>query len=54
MTPGRVWVDLVWRLEVKGVRTWGDLLGLEVGRPGDRQDCRDAVRAAWRRGSGAA
>ena len=49
-TPVRVWTALVPRLAGQGVRTWGDLLALEVGRPGDRADWRDQVRAAWRQG----
>lgn len=51
-TPGKVWAVLVPRLAARGVRTWGDLLALEVSRPGGRADWRDAVREAWRRGGG--
>ncbi len=54
VTPAAVWVVLGKRLEAKGVRTWGDLLAVQIGRPGDRQDWRDLVRAAWRRGSAVA
>ena len=53
-TPARVWTVLVPRLEGRGVKTWEDMLALEVGRPADRVDWREAVRAAWRRGDGAA
>lgn len=55
VTPVRVWAVLVGRLAVRGVRTWGDLLRVEVPRPADRAAWPDAVREAWRRGgSGAA
>ena len=50
VTPARVWSVLVGRLEAKGVRTWGDLQAVRVGRPEDRADWREQVRAAWRKG----
>ena len=53
VTPARVWAVLVGRLEAKGVTTWGELLAVEVSRPQDRRDWRDAVRDAWRRGGAA-
>ncbi len=52
-TPGRVWTALVGRLAGQGVRTWGDLLAVEVGRPGGRAAWPDLARDAWRRGGGA-
>lgn len=53
-TPVKVWRALVGRLAGRSVTTWGDLLALEVRRPADRADWREAVRDAWRRGGGAA
>ncbi len=53
-TPVRVWAVLLGRLAETGCRTWGELLMVEVGRPADRAAWPDAVRKAWRRGSGAA
>ena len=50
VTPARVWAALAGRLAGHGVETWGDLLALEVARPVERADWRDAVREAWRRG----
>lgn len=52
-TPVRVWTVLVPRLEGRGVKTWGDMLALEVGRPVDRAAWPDLVRDAWRRGGAA-
>ena len=52
-TPVKVWTVLVPRLEGRGVKTWGDMLALEVGRPADRPAWPDLVRDAWRRGGAA-
>lgn len=49
-TPGRVWAVLGKRLEARGVRSWGDLLCVEVARPEDRAAWPDLVRQAWRKG----
>ena len=49
-TPVRVWTALVPRLTQRGVKTWGDMLRLEVSRATDRPAWPDLVRAAWRRG----
>lgn len=53
-TPVSVWTVLVGRLAGQGVKTWGDLLGVEVRRPADRVDWREQVRDAWRKGGRAA
>ena len=54
MTPCRVWDALARRLEQRGVMTRRGLLAVEVRRAEGRADWREAVREAWRRGSGAA